>query len=36
VSNPAFAGAIRDALRAIQIAVLSRRDPRIAQILTTW
>jgi hypothetical protein len=27
VATPAFAGAIRNSLRAIQVAVLSRRDP---------
>lgn len=36
VATPAFAAAIRDSLRATQVAVLSRRDPRIAQLLTTW
>jgi chromate reductase len=36
VATPAIAGAIRDALRAIQVAVLSRRDPLMAQLLTTW
>ena len=36
VATPAIAGAIRDTLRAIQVAVLSRRDPLMAQLLTTW
>jgi chromate reductase, NAD(P)H dehydrogenase (quinone) len=36
VSTPAIASRIRDSIRAIQHAVLSRRDPRIAQLLTTW
>ena len=36
VAAPAIAGAIRDSIRAIQCAVMSRRDPELAQLLTTW
>jgi hypothetical protein len=36
VATPAIAGAIRDALRAIHVAVVSRRDPVLGQLLTTW
>jgi chromate reductase len=35
-ATPAFAGAIRNSLRAIQVAVVSRRDPKLAQLLPTW
>ena len=35
-ATPAIASRIHASLRAIQVAVLSRRDPRIAQLLTTW
>jgi NAD(P)H-dependent FMN reductase len=36
VATPAYASAIRNALHAIQVAVLSRRDPEFAALLTTW
>jgi chromate reductase len=35
-ATPAFASAIRNSLRAIHVAVASRRDPKLAQLLTTW
>jgi chromate reductase len=36
VATPAIAEAVRNSIRAIQCAVLSRRDPLMAQLLTTW
>ena len=36
VATPAIASSVRDSLRAIQVAVTSRRDPLMAQFLTTW
>ena len=36
VATPAIASAIVNSLRAIQCAVISRRDPLMAQLLTTW
>jgi chromate reductase len=35
-ATPEFALAIRNSLRAIHVAVVSRRDPVLAQLLTTW
>jgi chromate reductase, NAD(P)H dehydrogenase (quinone) len=36
VTTPTFAGAIRNSLRAIHVAVVSRSDPELAQLLSTW
>lgn len=36
LSNPAIASRLRGSIRAIQVAVLSRRDPQMAQLLTIW
>lgn len=36
LGNPASASMIRNSIRAIQCAVLSRRDALMAQLLTTW
>jgi chromate reductase len=36
LGNPAIASMIRNSLRAIQVAVVSRRDPVMAQLLTKW